>query len=109
MMATRISIRSILQSGTGWSVLFALGLLLLGAFGPDPAAAQAPSTYSAYTGTEPKPIPTAPAFGPANSVVTDPTFGSRILRATDPNSAAGRSLIPTDAGFFRTWNADSTA
>src|SRR5215471_4180507 len=40
----------------------------------------APSTYSAYTGTDAKAIPAAPALGPANSVINDPTFGSRILR-----------------------------
>jgi len=71
--------------------------------------AQAPSTYSAYTGTDPKTIPPAPALGPANSVITDPTFGSRILRATDPNTLGGESFVPTDSGFHRSWNADSTA
>ena len=69
----------------------------------------APTTYSAYTGTDAKTIPAAPALGPANSVFTDPTFGSRILRATDANTLSGESLIPTDAGFHRTFNADSTA
>src|SRR5215831_12422734 len=69
----------------------------------------APSTYTAITDTNVRPIPPAPALGPANSVITDPTFGSRILRVTDQNTSAGRSFIPTDAGFHRTWNADSTA
>jgi len=76
------------------------------------AAAQAqaaPSTYSAYTGTDTKTIPNAPALGPANSVITDPTFGSRILRVTDPNTSAGESFISIDGGFFRAWNADSSA
>ena len=36
-------------------------------------------------------------------------FGSRILRVTDANTAGGWSLIPEDAGYFRTWNATSTA
>jgi len=69
----------------------------------------APSTYNAYTGTDTKVIPPAPALGPANSVIVDPTFGSRILRVTDQNTRGGRSFMPTDAGFHRTWNADSTA
>src|SRR5215510_2689102 len=69
----------------------------------------APSGYSAYTGTDPKAVPAAPALGPANSLIMDPTFGSRILRVTDPNTSAGRSFISTDAGFHRTWNANSTA
>src|SRR5215470_269526 len=69
----------------------------------------APSTYSAYTGTDMKAIPAAPALGPANSVINDPTFGSRILRVTDANTNAGESFISTDSGFHRAWNADSTA
>jgi hypothetical protein len=72
--------------------------------------ATAPSTYSAYTGTDPKPSPSPPpVLGPANTMFTDPSFGSRILRVTDSKTAGGASLIPEDAGFFRTWNADSTA
>lgn len=72
-------------------------------------AATAPSTYSAYTGTDAKVIPRAPALGAANSIINDPTFGSRILRVTDANTAAGNSLIPEYAGVFRTWNANATA
>ena len=73
------------------------------------ARSTAPTTYTAYSGTDPKPIPTPPGLGPANSVFTDPTFGSRILRVTDSHTAGGHSLIPEDAGTLRTWNADSTA
>ena len=72
-------------------------------------AATAPSTYSAYSGTDAKPIPHAPALGPVNSIIRDPTFGSRILRVTDARSHGGNSLIPEYAGYFRTWNANSTA
>ena len=68
-----------------------------------------PTLYSGYTGTDAKPIPPAPVLGPANYIFTDPTFGSRILRVTDQNTSAGASFIPTDAGFHRTWNANSTA
>src|SRR5262249_39973218 len=94
----------------GRRAVVALGGLLIAVVTPERAGAQvAPSTYSAYTGTDAKPAPPAPALGPANSVVTDPTFGSRILRVTDQNSGAGKSFIPTDAGFFRTWNANATA
>ena len=53
--------------------------------------------------------PHAPALGPANSIIQDPTFGSRILRVTDAHSNGGNSLIPEYAGYFRTWNANSTA
>jgi len=69
----------------------------------------APSTYSAYSGTDPRPIPPAPPFGPANSTVVDPTFGSSILRVTDQDTLSGESFISTDAGFHRTWNANATA
>src|SRR5215469_5506944 len=72
-------------------------------------AQTAPSTYSAYTGTDAKAVPPAPALGPANSVVTDPTFGSKILRVTDANTNGGESFISTDAGSHRTWNSNSTA
>jgi hypothetical protein len=73
------------------------------------ATATAPTSYSAYSGTDAKQIPHAPALGPANSIIRDPTFGSRILRVTDAHTHGGDSLIPEYAGFFRTWNADSTA
>jgi hypothetical protein len=48
-------------------------------------------------------------FGPANSALIDPTFGSRILRVTDSKTNGVESFISTDAGFHRTWNANSTA
>lgn len=93
-------------------VPFAFTVVCLGMFaGILPSAAQttAPSAYNAYTGTDVKPVPAAPALGAANSVVTDPTFGSRILRVTDANTQGGESFISTDSGFSRTWNANSTA
>src|SRR5215211_6478935 len=37
--------------------------------GPALVAAIAPTTYSAYTGTDAKRIPPAPALGPVNSVI----------------------------------------
>jgi hypothetical protein len=77
--------------------------------GPALSAAIAPITYSAYTGTDAKPIPPAPALGPVNSVIQDPTFGSRILRVTDAQTNNGSSFIPEYGGYFRTWNANSTA
>src|SRR5262245_8132149 len=69
----------------------------------------APSTYTAITDTNVRPMPPAPALGPANSVIKDPTFGSRILRVTDPNTKSGQSFISIDSGFLRAWNANSTA
>src|SRR5438477_12973822 len=61
----------------------------------------APTTYSAYSGTDTKAPPPAPVLGAANTSIADPTFGSRILRVTDQNTAAGQSFLPSDAGFTR--------
>lgn len=79
------------------------------------AAQQSPSAYPAYTGLDVKAIPQAVSPGPANTIFADPTFGSRILRVTDQNTAwdsllnVPASFISIDAGFARAWNADSTA
>src|SRR5215471_18534308 len=78
-------------------------------FTPGAQAQTAPSAYSAYTGTDTVTIPPAPPLGTANSVITDPTFGSRILRVTDPNTNGGESFISIDGGEFRAFNADSSA
>jgi len=91
---------SITATGDSWSRVTELE-----AYSPS----NSPSTYSAYTGTDPKPLPPPPALGPANSVIADPTFGTHILRVTDKNTKSGQSFISIDAGFFRAWNADSTA
>src|SRR6516165_8022415 len=91
------------------SVLVFIVSITLGGLFAQVNAQTAPSTYSAYTGTDVKMAPPAPALGPANSVITDPTFGSKILRVTDPNTNGGESFISTDAGSHRTWNANATA
>jgi len=99
-----------------WFSFYVLSLLVScssgGSDGPGASstAQLAPSNYTAYSGTDAKASPSPPPdLGPANSVLIDPTFGSRILRVTDNQTASGSSLIPEDAGFFRTWNANSTA
>jgi hypothetical protein len=87
----------------------ALVIIALLGLGQSLFAATAPTTYSAYTGTDAKPIPLAPVLGPANSVINDPTFGSRILRVTDANTLGSKSFISEQAGFYRAWNANATA
>jgi len=99
--------KTIAYSGR-FSLALALSLFMSGLWSPLNAQI-APSTYNAYSGTDAKPAPAPPALGPANSVIKDPTFGSRILRVTDGNTKSGQSFISTDAGFFRSWNANSTA
>src|SRR5262249_49010506 len=94
--------------GTGVLLLFVSFVWTISA-APSPQSASSPSTDPAYTGTDPKPLPPAPALGPANTAIADPTFGTRILRVTDENTKSGQSFISIDAGFFRAWNADSTA
>jgi hypothetical protein len=98
----------ILSRHGGLFLAIATGVVLSG-FSSPVQAQTAPSSYSAYTGTEAKIIPPAPSLGPANSVINDPIFGSRILRVTDQNTQSGESFISTDAGFHRAWNANSTA
>ena len=97
---------------------FSLSVLMLsvscssgGNDAPTSATAQiAPTSYAAYSGTDPKPSPNPPpALGPANSILIDPTFNSRILRVTDSHTSGGHSLIPEMAGTLRSWNANATA
>jgi len=108
--STATALAQLMRKGLGRrDVRLFLTVLFLSGFSSLLRAQTAPSTYSAYTGTDTKTIPPAPALGSANSVITDPTFGSRILRVTDPNTNGGESFISTDAGFHRTWNANSTA
>ena len=87
----------------------ALVIIALLGLGQSLFAATAPTTYSAYTGTDAKLIPSAPVLGASNSMINDPAFGSRIVRVTDANTASGNSLLPEYAGYYRTWNANSTA
>lgn len=52
-----------------------------------------------------------PAIGPAGSVITDPAFGSRILRVTDERSdpkQPGRSLFTPSSSEQNSWNKTST-
>src|SRR5712692_11896426 len=49
-------------------------------------AQNVPLTYQAVTDRNPRPKPALPVLGAAGSIITDPTFGSRILRITDANT-----------------------
>jgi hypothetical protein len=52
-----------------------------------------------------------PAIGPAGSIISDPNFGSRILRVTDGRSdpkQAGRPLFTPSSAEQNPWNKDST-
>jgi len=52
-----------------------------------------------------------PAIGPADSIITDPTFGSRILRVTDGKSdpeQAGLPLYTPSSPEQNSWSKNST-
>jgi hypothetical protein len=69
-----------------------------------------PPNYCARTDRRVEPYPkTPPALGAAGSVITDPNFGSRIVRATDARTDAnGRSFHTPASSEQNSWNKDST-
>src|SRR5881296_2583185 len=81
--------------------------MLLSSFVPGVHAQNAPSTYSAYTGTDMKTIPPAPALGVANSVIKDPTFGAQIFRVTDANTNAIKLSGPHGDGYWLDFNPNT--
>jgi hypothetical protein len=70
-----------------------------------------PPNYCARTDRRVEPYPkTPPAIGPAGSIITDPTFGSRIVRVTDEKTdprAPGRPLMTPSGAMENSWNASS--
>lgn len=77
-----------------------------------PVSPSSPAVYSARTDRRTEPYKeTPPAIGPAGSLITDPSFGSRILRVTDSRSdpkQAGRSLFSPSSAEQNSWNKTST-
>ncbi len=71
-----------------------------------------PPEYCAATDRRVQPYPDKPpAIGSAGSIISDPTFGSRILRVTDGRSdpvEAGRSVYTPSSAEQVSWNKDST-
>jgi hypothetical protein len=71
-----------------------------------------PPSYCARTDRRVEPYTAAPpALGPAGSIITDPTFGSRIARVTDGATDArhsGASFNASASAEQNTWNTDST-
>jgi hypothetical protein len=70
----------------------------------------APLTYRAITTRVVYPEPTLPTLGPAGSLFIDPTFGSRMVRVTDPQTrpgAPGRSFTTASASHQLAWSAAS--
>ena len=71
-----------------------------------------PPSYCARTDRKVEPYPSIPVkLGPAGSIFTDPTFGSRMVRVTDPSTAEGRAGVPffTPASAEQnSWNSNSS-
>jgi hypothetical protein len=71
-----------------------------------------PQEYCARTDRRVEPYPDRPpAIGPSGSIISDPTFGSRILRVTDSRSdprQAGRPLFTPSSAEQNSWNKNST-
>ncbi|HEY6339558.1 MAG TPA: hypothetical protein VIW68_13780 [Candidatus Sulfotelmatobacter sp.] len=70
-----------------------------------------PGGYCARSDRKVEPYPkTPPAPGHAGSIITDPTFGSRIVRATDArDDARARSLMSPASAEQNSWNSTSTS
>jgi len=77
-----------------------------------PGSACGPQQYCARTDRRVEPYPDKPpAIGPSGSIISDPTFGSRIVRVTDERSdpiQAGRPLFTPASAEQNSWNKDST-
>jgi hypothetical protein len=71
-----------------------------------------PPEYCARTDRRVEPYPEKPpAIGAAGSIISDPTFGSRIVRVTDDRSdpkQAGRPVYTPSSAEQNSWNKDST-
>src|SRR6266849_6016595 len=56
-----------------------------------------PLTYQAVIDRDPRAKPALPVLGAAGSIITDPTFGSRILREQTQIQSGITSIVPTQA------------
>ena len=77
-----------------------------------PSGTCGPPEYCARTDRRVESYPEKPpAIGPAGSIISDPTFGSRILRVTDGRSdpkQADRPLMTPSSAEQNAWNKNST-
>jgi hypothetical protein len=101
--------------GLWFLVLWALITLVASATAENlaaPSQSCGPPTYCARTDRKAEAYPKSPpSLGPAGSVITDPSFGSRIARVTDAKSdpnGKGRSLMTPSSAEQNSWNATST-
>ena len=106
-MKTRSSSRT--YTATGKILALALAMLVArGSSAEDKSCG--PPHYCARTDRRSEPYPkTAPALGAAGSIITDPTFGSRIVRVTDAKTRAGESFSTPSSAAQNAWNSTSTS
>ena len=80
--------------------------------GSAPATKCGPPNYCARTDLRVEPYPkSTPAIGPAGSILSDPIFGSRIVRVTDVKTDArqpSESYTTPSSAEENSWNADDT-
>lgn len=98
-----------------------IAFLLLCTFASAALAQKTPATpkadcgypnYCARSDTKVEPYPqTPPNAGKAGTIITDPTFGSRVLRVTDGNTdprRPGQPFQTPSSAQQNTWNTNST-
>ena len=123
MEAHRFSARTIKEFLLPFAVVLSAAAYLAGQIQPKAAQPNAgqdtarpttcgPQYYCARTDSRVEPYPEKPpAIGPAGSIITDPTFGSRILRVTDGKSdpeQAGLPLYTPSSPEQNSWSKNST-
>ena len=107
------------MTGTAGGLTFAsvvLGMLSLTAVAAQVDAPSeklcGPPNYCARTDVRVEPYPNAPpAIGPAGSIVSDPNFGSRMVRVTDTKTESRRpfeSFSTPSSAEQNSWNTDDT-
>jgi hypothetical protein len=107
------------MTGTAAGLTFAsvvLGMLSLTAVAAQVGAPSeklcGPPNYCARTDVRVEPYPNAPpAIGPAGSIVSDPNFGSRMVRVTDTKTESQRpseSFSTASSAEQNSWNTDDT-
>jgi hypothetical protein len=77
---------------------------------PSPSLSPVPTAYTSISDRIARPKPALPSIGNAGSIITDPTFGSRILRVTDTNTrpaSQGVSFRTPSAGPQIAWDMAS--
>jgi hypothetical protein len=108
-----VSKRSFIRHGRKQRLFLLPGLLILAhlAFGFQNKAL-GPESYHARTDQRIEPYrPAAPSLGPAGSLITDPSFGSRIVRVTDAQAdpiRKGRWFATPASAEQNPWNSNST-